>query len=393
MVNYWARHRLLFAILLSAVIALVSGFLFVLPCVNQSASNYNAQSIYKSSRVDFIVPEPSADQINEITGTNGIDRVFPFYLTKTQVYVGGKQRTTTVLLSDQFQNLDITMYNPNRLIEKSTEEFDNPILVDWQFCHDTSAKIGDKITFSLDGENTDFRISAIYETNSVYDVGAILAQISDAQKDSIIQNSKNNGYSAMYVSANDYNLCRSYLTTNYRPLGRLKDRSQFESDEQYQVHYNAIMSSGFTNEITDFRIKESSLDTKSSSLMIWLGAILSLAVIIVFNIVMSRRGCEKVYFRNHCIPKGISISPYYNSAFIFESISFIVFYAAVIVIAVKSSNMYIPSSALGIKLTIVPVAVIIAEIISLVMNKSMITKLTIKLKVEPEEKAKKIRPQ
>ena len=372
MTGYWIRHRALLSIILSAVIAVIAGLLFVFPFISQMADNYNSQSVYKNTSIDFIAPEPSFEQINELSGSNGIDKVFPFFLTKTAVNAGGKSRTTTVLLSDRFETVDITMYNSKRLIKKSGTDFDNPILVDWQFCKDTSTDIGDTVSFSIGDTTAEYKIYAIYETNSIYETGAILAQLSTEQKEAIVQKSQNNGYSGMYISASDYNACQAYLTKDYRPMGRLKDRDRFDSDEQYQVHYDAIMSSGYANEITDFRVRENSLDKKANPIMIFIGAALSAVLMIIFNAVMSKRGCEKVYFTKHCIPKGQNVKPYYNKTFVCELLCFIVAYAAIMFYKFKASTDYIPKSALSIEIAIIPAAVVIAELIAFIMNGSMI---------------------
>ena len=211
MTGYWIRCRSLVSLLLGVVIALIAVLLFVFPFISQQANNYNSQSVYKNTSIDFIAPEPSFDQINELSGNYGIDKVFPFFLTKTSVNVGGNSRTTTVLLSDQFQNVDITMYNSNRLIKQSDTEYDNPILVDWKFCKDTLSDIGDMVSFTIGDTTAKYTIYAIYETNSIYEGGAILVQLSAEQKDSIVQNAQNNGYSGMYISVSDYNACQSYL--------------------------------------------------------------------------------------------------------------------------------------------------------------------------------------
>lgn len=258
--GYWTRQRLLLSLILAIAVAGITGFLFVSPYLEQYAVTYNEQSIYKNTDADFIAPEPSFEQISELPGQNGIEAVFPFYLTKTEVKVNDKSRITTVLLSDQFQNVDMTMYNDKRLLSKESEKSENPIWVDWQFCHDTTSGVGDTVSFSIGGNNVNYTITAVYETNSIYDGGAILAEISTDQKNAIAANAKSNGYSGMYISASDYSVCRTYLTMDYRPLGRLKDQSQFDSEEQYKIHYDAIMSSGYANEITDFKIRQNDLD-------------------------------------------------------------------------------------------------------------------------------------
>ncbi len=385
MKGYWVRHRLLLTIILCVVSAMVVGLLFAFPHITQQASNYNEQSIYKNSDLDFIAPEPSYEQASDLAGSNGIGKIFPFYLTKTQATVNGASRTTTVLLSDQFQNVDITMYNDARLIEKSGVEVNNPILVDWQFVQDTGAKLGDTVSFAINGAAVEFQVYAIYETNVVYDGGAILAQITTAQAEGIRNNSVNNGYSGMYISADDYSACRSYLTTDYRPMGRLKDREAFDSDEQYQIHYDAIMSAGYANEITDFRIREIDTDVESNAIMLWIGAVLAAAVVIAFNIVMKKRGCERAYFTKFCIPKGQNVKPYYQTSFTVETALWIVLFAAVLFFAVYTSDEFIPKAAMDIQIFIVPAAVIVAEIISLIMNYGMIADITNKVAKKKKE--------
>ncbi len=392
MTGYWIRHRALLSILLSAVLAIITGLLFVFPFISQIADNYNSQSVYKNASIDFIVPEPSFEQIDELPGSYGIDKVFPFFLTKTAVKADGKSRSTTILLSDSFENVDITMYNSNRLIKQSNSDFDNPILVDWQFCKDTSTDIGDTVSFSIGDTTVEYKIYAIYETNCIYENGAILAQLSTEQKEAIVQKSQNSGYSGMYISASDYSACQSYLTKDYRPLGRLKDRDRFDSDEQYQVHYDAIMSSGYANEITDFRIRENNLDKKVSPLIIWIGTAFSAVLIIVFNVIMAKHGSENGYFTKHCIPKGQSVKPYYTKTFICELFCFAVAYGAVLFLKLNTSAMYIPKSAIGVESFFIPVAVIVAEIISLYMNNSIINSIIQKEKEKFQKSKTKSNP-
>ncbi len=385
MTGYWIRHRLLLTLLLSAILALAMGSLFAYPYIEQRADDYNAQSIYQNTDIDFIAPEPSFEQVSELSGTHGIYKVFPFFLTKMDIDVKGETCSATVLLSDQFKNIDITMYNQKRLIEKSNIEFDNPIFADWEFCHKTSAKVGDVLLLNIGGVSKEYRIYAIYETNYIYDGGTVLAQISEEQKEIISKQSNNNGYSNMYISANDYNECKSYLATEYRPLGRLKSREQFDNDEQYQIHYDAITSSGYANEITDFRIMESSLGKSSSALLIWIGVLLAFAVIIGFNMVLAGRGCEKVYFTKHCIPQGQNVKQYYNISFFFESIFTIALYAAILIIRCNLSNKFISVSVYDIKIVAIPAAVIIAEIVSLYVNCSTVMRIADKVKKYDEK--------
>lgn len=369
MTSYWARHRLLPTLAVGIVLAIIVSLLFVYPYIEQRAMNYNSQSLYKNTGIDFIVPEPSYEQVNELPGTHGIEAVFPFYLTKAPVSINGMSRTTTVLITDQNQSLENSMYNTGRLIQQSGSSVENLILVDWQFCKETGAKVGDTVSFEIGAKTQDFRITAIYET---YDGGTVLVQVPDEAMQAIRQGSLNNGYSGMYVSANDYDTCRLYLTTDYRPLGRLRAREQFADDDQYQIHYDAIMASGYANEITDFRVKESELDKPVSSISVWLGALLAIAVIIAFNVIMSNRGCEKEYFTRRSIPNGQDVKPYYVISFIVETLTCIAVYAVAMLIRFNLAAVYIPGTALNFYLILFPISVIVAELICLLLiNRSV----------------------
>ena len=370
MAGYWVRHRLLFTIALSVLLSVLVSLLFVFPHIEQKASQYNAQSIYRNTDIDFIVPEPSVDQAEKLPGTNGVKAVFPFYLTTTPVEANGKSRDTTIIIAEESQNTDITMYNTKRLIQSSEALIDHPIYVDWQFLHDTNSHLGDSISFNIGDDRFDCSIAAVYETNSIYDGGAVLVQLPHSQIEKIRQRSVNNGYSAMYVLANDYDACQSYLTTDYRPLGRLKNRDQFKDDEAYQIHYEAIVSSDYSNEITDFRVRKNSLNDATSIIRICLSVMLTILFLIGFNWIMAQRGCEYVYFTRHCIPKGQDIKPYYTISFVAEIVLCLLFYFIVMMISIRTSRNYIPSNAIGVEIIVVPISVIICEIACLFFNRS-----------------------
>lgn len=167
MTGYWIRHRFLYTIIICVVIGIIDVLLFALPYIHDKSEDYNTQSIYKKSDIDFIAPEPSNEQAASLEGKNGINKIFPFYMMKENVDVNNKTRSTTVLLSDRFINVDMTMYNKNRLIKKARSSFKNPILVDWQFCHDTSSDIGDTVSLNVAGSTVKYKIYAVYETNSL----------------------------------------------------------------------------------------------------------------------------------------------------------------------------------------------------------------------------------
>lgn len=362
MVNYWLRNRLLLSIAFVIATVLVISLAFVSPYMQDQASEYNAHSMYKNTTIDFIAPDPSFAQVDELSDNHGIERVFPYYATKSELSVKGKIRSTQVLLSDRLENMDLTMYNDARLIQRADIAYDDPIYVDWQFCQDTGANIGDEVTIPLGDWTAKYTIAAIYETNDLHDGGAILAPISTAQRDAIAQNARNKGYSGMYISASNYAECRTYLTTDYRPLGRLKDRNLFESDESYDIHYHAIMDSGFANEITDFRLRETGLTTDHNNSLLWIGAAVAFVLFMTYGMLMLWRGSERGYFINHSIPAGRDVKPYYICSFISETVLFVALFYLSLQVMARAGNQYIPEGIIDGKFIIIPFAVVAAEI-------------------------------
>ena len=382
--GYWFRHRFLLTILIIGSWALLSVLLFVYPVIKTKASDYNDQSIYVNSDIDFIAPAPSYEQVRDLPGQYGIDAVFPFYMTNIDVEVNHLTRETTVLLSDLYDNLEMTMYNSSRLLSEADEDYANRILVDWQFCHDTSAKLGDTVSITIGGSRVDFQISAIYETNSQYSEGAILALISDDIASVLKNNSQNSGYSGMYVSADNYDVCRDYLTNEYRPLGRLRDSSQFDSIEQYQIHYETIMSSGYAKEITDYHAMSHSDSVEHKSILALVGTALTIVILISFNVAMSKRGSEQNYFSVYCMPKGIDVKPYYRTSFGFELVLFFLVYISCYIYRVNTADLYIPmSSILCLDTFVVPVGAFVSELCCLAINT---IKVNIMIKVEKKRK-------
>lgn len=120
--------------------------------------------------------------------------------------------------------------------------------------------------------------------------------------------------------------------------------------------------------------------------MVWLGAILVAAIAVVFNIIMRKRGCEKAYFAKHCIPKGIDVRPYYRTAFIAEVLIQIVVWAGVLVAMLFTADVYIPMTAIDLKLLAIPAAVVLAGIVNLSTNRGMINKIEEEARKKQKEK-------
>lgn len=333
MFKYWLKNRFLFSLI--SIIVFGIGEFFFFEKANQQAYSENSliSSVYENSQIDFDIPAPTKEQLNEIKELDFVDDAFGYYYTESNVKLeNGKNVKTKLLFSDMMDSIGFTMYNDLRLISK-TDAAVNPIYIDYAFSSANSIKLGDKISFS----NIDFDVSRIYETNSYFG-SALMAPLSGSQKDLIESNSKS--YSGAFLKANDLSKADSYLR-DYKPRGRLKDRSDFSSDEEYQTHFNSWNNANYYNEITSFEAKRDSLKTKNEA-NIYVGLLISALLTIAVFIVLSFRKRERLYFSKKENKAGVK--SYYIISIAFDFLSFGIVFSCLPLIAKMTILNYIPET-------------------------------------------------
>lgn len=317
MLKYWVKNRILFDVFVPIVLVLIATFAFTAPMFNNLGEARLNISLYENEKLNFDVPSPSYDQVSQLENENFITSVFPYFYTKANFSVNGKTRETNLLFSDAFNKLDQTMYCGARLIEVAKQTYSNPILVDYQFVQDTGAKIGSSVSVTLGSAIIAFQVAAIYETNTYYDGGAVLAKWEGSQKDTIMSLSPRVFYSGAYIQVADYQQSKNYFEKEYKPYGRLKDRSDFVTQEAYDIHYNAFMTANYANEITDFSKKgQASLSLaktkeKNANLYTIIPYIVIAFVLVAYNFLMWFRKSERAYFAKRKVDGGRNAVTYY----------------------------------------------------------------------------------
>ena len=380
MFKYWIKNRFLLDLIVPCVLVLLMVFAFITPMFNGIGEATLMQSIYKNEKMDFDIPSPSFAQIEQLENESFIESVFPYYYTESDVSVNGKTRETNLFFSDAMDKLGQTMYCSSRMIEKSNKDFENPILVDYQFVKDTGAKFGDTVSVTFGTTKIDFQIAAIYETNTYYDGGAVMAYWGGLQKDAIMAMSPNLTYSGAYVQAAQYSQCKQYFDTQYKPYGRLRDASEFATQEAYETHYNAFMSASYANEITDFSVQakdaaskaESKTDAANRNILLACG--IALAVMLIFNLLLWVRGSERVYFAKRKVRGAGNVVVYYLVSTIFQAAILIGGVTAAIMLLPSVSEFYIPTEVVTTKSIIFIIAMAIISIVVLVENMALAKK-------------------
>jgi hypothetical protein len=305
MFKYWLKNRFIYEILSFIVTLSSSSFLFFSNSVTNLALHNNAISVYRGLHIDFNIPSPGKEQVQELENLPHIESVIPYYSTsKDVVFELGGLTNVNVIFFDDFINNHLTMYNNERLIQKSKNEFENPLLVDYRFIKLTGLNLEDEVIIQFGNIDTTFTIQSIYETNTYYNTPVILALWRGSQKsDTELSLDRELNYSGAYITSNDLLSTQNYLQNEYKPLGRLRDRSEFDNDEAYQIHYNNFYSANYSNEISNFNelFSEGSINALNylqiSNTNLYLGLLLLIILQSFFVFVFNSRKSEKQYFK------------------------------------------------------------------------------------------------
>ena len=300
MVKYWLKNRFLYDLIVSIALSLVMCFAFVFSSNNALKNNYLENSIYINSEIDFQIPNPSKEQIVEINNKEFVENTFSYYLTKTNVS-GKKSSKVNVIMSDDMEKLSITMFNESTLVD-SVSIVDNYACMDEVAASKLNVKCGDEMCVFISSKNIKFVVCAIYEENQLFSEGSVIVEFSGEIKSTYESVISSNSYSGAFINASNEADCDNYLKS-YIPLGRLKDRTEFDSDDAYNTYNNAILSGNYSNEITKFYELRQNANQTNSKLekdcltMSILGALIIGIVYIVTSQILRNRKSENKYFK------------------------------------------------------------------------------------------------
>ena len=233
--KYKQCYLLLGTIIMLSLSCLCS-FVFVKGNLEQAARKSGFESTYGNSNIDFIVPGPSYLQIDEIENTegNGIKTVTPYYETSTAIDINGKSVNGSTILFPFAEKMKYTLYGPARITSGVTDVSGGDAIVDQAYLDKVGCTVGDNVSIRIAEQEFIFKITSVAETNTYYNDGTIALILTEYEARQL--DDAGIKYSAAYISADDISACESYLYSEYKPLSRLKSRSEFDSEDVYNRH-------------------------------------------------------------------------------------------------------------------------------------------------------------
>ena len=322
MVKYWVKNRLAFDLLITTVLSLLFSFAFVYPSNNNCLNIKTENGIYLNSDIDYQIPNPSKSQLKEIKAKSFVEDIFGYYLTKTTVK-GTNSSKVNFLMSDTMNSLSMTMFNEKTKIS-SISNVSNYTYIDSTAASSLGVGCGDELSVTIAGISLKYMVCAIYETNSMFSEGTVLVDFSGDVKNVYEANVSSNGYAGAFINASNETECESFLR-NYIPEGRLKERSEFDTDEAFNTYNDAIKAGNYANEITNFgnirnQAKIELTDAeKTRTTMGIVGAIVVGVAYIISGFILRSRKSEDKYFKEILKNKKTIIK--YRNASLFTSLA------------------------------------------------------------------------
>lgn len=339
---------LLLGTIIMLLVACLCSFVFVKGNLEQAAKKNSFESIYVNTTIDYIVPGPSNSQIDELESSenNGIKAVTPYYETTTAIDINGRSVNGTSILFPFAEKMNYTPYGSARITNGATVLKGGDAVVDQAYLDKVGCGIGDTVSISIGDREYTFKITSVAETNTYYNNGTIALILTE----DVAHQFEEAGikYSAAYISADDAAACEAYLYSEYKPLSRLKDRSEFDSEDVYNQHLQNFNDADWSKEITNCQENYKVLSVKYENVQtgIWTNiiimAIIVGLVIIVFNAVLLTNSDMKSFMKAFLVKKSgtkEAVKAFYKSGITSNAVVFCVACAALYILMATQAHI------------------------------------------------------
>lgn len=202
-------------------------------------NNYKGTKAYfniEKTSVDYIIQTPSKEQVNEINGMEHIESVTPYLYSAVDSKINSKTVRVSLFILEKGEDLAKTPFSDELLIEQSQISYDNELFVSDDFAKTNSLEIGDELTLNVYSQSINYKVKAIYsgDKRSVGGV-AFAIKTGDLLQAIELKYGTDYKYSGAYISSNNHSETEKWLE-DYKPLGDLRSREEFASDELYQIY-------------------------------------------------------------------------------------------------------------------------------------------------------------
>lgn len=208
----------------------------------------------EKTEVDYIIQAPSKEQVNEISNMGHVDKITPYYYRSVDVSAGRGNVSSHLFIVDDANDIQYTTLSDKLLEKKASQGSANKLYITDDFAKNSGISVGDTIQLAIDGTDVTFSIAGIFKSDHRHVGGTLIA----VKTDDVEKAMKSLRYSGAFVASNNLTDSNNYFMNEYDPMGDMRSRDEFESDEAYQTYLDTRVQSDTTKEafVTSDYIKE-----------------------------------------------------------------------------------------------------------------------------------------
>ena len=196
--------------------------------------------------VDYIIQTPSKEQVNEINGMDHVESVTPYLYSAVDSKINSKTVRVSLFIVEKSEDLAKTPFSNNLLLQQSQTSYDNELFVSDDFAKANSLELGDEIVLNVYSQSIKYKVKAIYSGDR-RNIGGVAFAIKTGYLSQAIEikYGTNYKYSGAYIDSNNHSETEKWLE-NYKPLGDLRSREEFASEELYQIYLDNRNKTDYT---------------------------------------------------------------------------------------------------------------------------------------------------
>lgn len=180
------------------------------------------------TKVDFIIQAPSTEQVQQMRQLSHIDKVVPYYYQSVDLSLRKGGYLSALYIIDNEQDIPYTLFSDKLAVQVKPSLQGNKLYISDDIAQESGWRAGDSVSLNLGGKSVDFHVAGIYK-NDKRNVGGVLIAV----KSSEVSIPK---YTGAFVASNNLTQSASYFKKDYEPMGDLRSRDEYSSEEQYQLY-------------------------------------------------------------------------------------------------------------------------------------------------------------
>jgi hypothetical protein len=257
--NSFTWKKSLFQFIAVLLIVVITSLFFLLPSERQIAKSYNDNILKNNVNLSFQVPSPGKDQVKELETHSAIDKVFPYYDLFANLKL--KNRTLSnyyTMLITNTQTASFPFTQDSVAVKKiNYSNNDTVAFIGYSFANDNNLNAGDSIVLNIGENATAAIIGAVVVDPGLFmhirqgngSGGAVIVSVPEGYLDEVTKG-RTIQYGGAYIRVNDYDGTKNILR-EYKPMGRLRDRNLFSTQDEYQNYLDNFNKTSYAAEIRD----------------------------------------------------------------------------------------------------------------------------------------------